>query len=158
MGVTKVKSWAQMQEAVDLAAGYDVDVRCEEFLDGDGVTVALVCEGMDIHGVAGAGGTSSRSEGKYDLQNKYFTDVVKYHSPSGLPEAEEKGRPAPGRGRVPRALDCRGLGSRRPDHPPLDRKAFLIEMEHLAGHDLCTAPADRGSARWACRTRRCART
>jgi D-alanine-D-alanine ligase len=28
-------------------------------------------------------------QGAYDYQNKYFTDVVKYHCPSGLPAAEE---------------------------------------------------------------------
>src|SRR6185436_13882331 len=29
-------------------------------------------------------------QGNYDYQNKYFTDVVKYHCPSGLPIAQER--------------------------------------------------------------------
>ena len=86
VGVTKVKSWSQMKEAVDLAAGYDADVLCEEFIDGDEVTVALVGEGMDIMALPVV--RIVAPEGKYDLQNKYFTDVVKYHCPSGLPESE----------------------------------------------------------------------
>ena len=55
-------------------------------------------------------------EGKYDLQNKYFTDVVKYHCPSGLPEAEEKDVQRLAVAGLPRARLPR-LEPRRPDHP-----------------------------------------
>ena len=105
MGVTKVKSWAQMKEAVELAAGYDAEVLCEEFIDGDEVTVAVLGSGMDTMALPVV--RIVAPEGKYDLQNKYFTDVVKYHCPSGLPDAEEK---AVQRLAVAayRALDCRG--------------------------------------------------
>ena len=130
VGVTKVKSWAQMREAVDLAAGYDVDVLCEEFIDGDEVTVALVGEGMDIMALPVV--RIVAPEGKYDLQNKYFTDVVKYHCPSGLPDAEEK---AVQRLAVSayRALGCRGWSRADLIIRASDRKPFLIEMNTSPG-------------------------
>ncbi len=130
VGVTKVRSWSQMREAVDLAAGYDVDVLCEEFIDGDEVTVALVGEGMDIMALPVV--RIVAPEGKYDLQNKYFTDVVKYHCPSGLPDAEEK---AVQRLAVAayRALGCRGWSRADLIIRASDRKPFLIEMNTSPG-------------------------
>ena len=119
-----------MAEAVALAAGYDVDVLCEEFIDGDEVTVALVGEGMDIRALPVV--RIVAPEGKYDLQNKYFTDVVKYHCPSGLPDAEEK---AVQRLAVAayRALGCRGWSRADLIIRRADRKAFLIEMNTSPG-------------------------
>ena len=130
VGVTKVRSWAQMKEAVELAAGYDVDVLCEEFIDGDEVTVAVLGEGM--HTMALPLVRIVAPEGKYDLQNKYFTDVVKYHCPSGLPDAEEK---AVQRLAVAayRALDCRGWSRADLIIRASDRKPFLIEMNTSPG-------------------------
>ena len=130
VGVTKVRSWSQMAEAVALAAGYDVDVLCEEFIDGDEVTVALVGEGMDIMALPVV--RIVAPEGKYDLQNKYFTDVVKYHCPSGLPENEEKDvqRLAVA---AYRALGCRGWSRADLIIRRADRKAFLIEMNTSPG-------------------------
>jgi len=130
VGVTKVKSWAQMKQAVDLAAGYDADVLCEEFIDGDEVTVAVLGSGMDTMALPVV--RIVAPEGKYDLQNKYFTDVVKYHCPSGLPDAEEK---AVQRLAVAayRALDCRGWSRADLIIRASDRKPFLIEMNTSPG-------------------------
>ncbi|MEP6505974.1 MAG: D-alanine--D-alanine ligase [Betaproteobacteria bacterium] len=136
VGVTKVKGYSQMQDAVALAAGYDVDVLCEEFIDGDEVTVALVGAGMDIMALPVV--RIVAPEGKYDLQNKYFTDVVKYHCPSGLPEAEEKDVQRLAVGAF-RALGCRGWGRADLIVRHSDRKAFLIEMNTspgMTGHSL----------------------
>jgi D-alanine-D-alanine ligase len=130
IGITKVVGYSQMQDAVALAAKYDADVLCEEFIDGDEVTVALVGEGMDIMALPVV--RIVAPEGKYDLQNKYFTDVVKYHCPSGLPEAEEKEvqRLAVA---AYRALDCRGWSRADLIIRHADRKAFLIEMNTSPG-------------------------
>jgi len=130
VGVTKVKSWGQMKQAVDLAAGYDVDVLCEEFIDGDEVTVAVLGEGMDTMALPVV--RIVAPDGQYDLQNKYFTDVVKYHCPSGLPDVEEK---AVQRLAVAayRALDCRGWSRADLIIRASDRKPFLIEMNTSPG-------------------------
>ena len=130
VGVTKVKGWSQMNAAVELAAGYDADVLCEEFIDGDEVTVAVVGEGMDTMALPVV--RIVAPDGQYDLQNKYFTDVVKYHCPSGLPDAEEK---AVQRLAVAayRALGCRGWSRADLIVRHSDRKPFLIEMNTSPG-------------------------
>jgi D-alanine-D-alanine ligase len=130
VGVTKVKGYSQMQDAVALAAAYDVDVLCEEFIDGDEVTVAVMGAGMDTRALPVV--RIVAPEGKYDLQNKYFTDVVKYHCPSGLPENEEREvqRLAVA---AYRALGCRGWGRADLIVRHSDRKPFLIEMNTSPG-------------------------
>ena len=87
IGVTKVEADSQMQDAVALSVRYDADVLCEEFIDGEEVTCPLL--GSGLRAVALPVVRIAAPEGAYDYQNKYFTDDVKYHCPSGLPEAEE---------------------------------------------------------------------
>ena len=71
-------------------------------------------------------------EGAYDYQNKYFTDVVRYECPSGLPEAEEREIQ-----RIVlaayRALGCRGWGRADLMLRSSDRKPFLLEMNTSPG-------------------------
>ena len=71
-------------------------------------------------------------EGAYDYQNKYFTDVVQYHCPSGLPAAEEREIQ-----RITlaayRALGCRGWGRADLMIRARDRKPFLLEMNTSPG-------------------------
>ena len=78
-------------------------------------------------------------DGAYDYQNKYFTDVVQYLCPSGLPADEEGRDPAHRARRVPHARLPR-LGPRRPDGPRRrDRRPFLLEMNTspgMTGHSL----------------------
>ena len=82
IGVTKVEGYSQMQDAVQLAARFDADVLCEEFIEGDEVTCPVLGAGAAARAlpvvriVAPADG--------YDYQNKYFTDNTHYHCPSGL--------------------------------------------------------------------------
>ena len=136
IGVTKVQGYSQMQDAVALAARYDPDVLCEEFIEGDEVTCPVLGEGASaralpvIHIVPPAAG--------YDYQNKYFTDEVKYLCPSGLPEAEEREIR-----RIVvaayRALGCRGWGRADLMVRASDRKPLLLEMNTspgMTGHSL----------------------
>jgi D-alanine-D-alanine ligase len=71
-------------------------------------------------------------EGKYDYQNKYFTDVTQYLCPSGLPAAEEAEIQ-----RIVvaayRALGCRGWGRADLMIRKSDRKPFLLEMNTSPG-------------------------
>ncbi len=136
IGVSKVAGYSQMQDAVELAARYDADVLCEEFIDGEEVTCAVVGEGASaralpvIRIVAPAGA--------YDYQNKYFTDVVTYLVPSGLPASEEAEI-----GRIVlaayRTLGCRGWGRADLMIRASDRRPFLLEMNTspgMTGHSL----------------------
>ena len=130
IGISKVAGYSQMQAAVELAAKYDADVLCEEFIEGDEVTCPVL-----------GAGTSARAlpvirimapEGAYDYQNKYFTDAVKYQCPSGLPAAEQAEIQ-----RIVvqayRTLGCRGWGRADLMIRRSDRKAFLLEMNTSPG-------------------------
>ena len=130
IGVTKVQSQAQMQEAVALSARYDADVLCEEFIEGAEVTCAVLGSGLDTRVLPVV--RIAAPEGAYDYQNKYFTDDVKYHCPSGLPEAEEREIQ-----RITlaayRSLGCRGWGRADVMIRASDRKPFLLEMNTSPG-------------------------
>jgi len=130
IGVTKVEGYSQMQDAVALAVRYDADVLCEEFIEGEEVTCPVLGSGLDA--VALPVIRIAAPEGAYDYQNKYFTDDVKYHCPSGLPPEEE----AEIR-RITLAayhqLGCRGWGRADLMIRASDRKPFLLEMNTSPG-------------------------
>jgi D-alanine-D-alanine ligase len=136
IGVTKVMGYSQMADAVALAARYDAEVLCEEFIEGDEVTCPVLGEGigavaLPVIRIVAPGGA-------YDYQNKYFTDVVNYIVPSGLPAAEEREIQ-----RIVveayRTLGCRGWGRADLMVRASDRKPFLLEMNTspgMTGHSL----------------------
>jgi len=130
IGVTKVAGYSDMQDAVALSARYDADVLCEEFIEGEEVTCAVLGHGLDAKALPVV--RIAAPEGAYDYQNKYFTDDVKYHCPSGLPEAEEKEIQ-----RITlaayRTLGCRGWGRADVMIRAADRKPFLLEMNTSPG-------------------------
>ncbi len=130
LGVSKVVGYSDMAQAVSLAAGYDPDVLCEEFIDGIEVTCPVIGQGDSA--VALPVVRIVAPEGAYDYQNKYFTDVVKYHCPSGLSEAAEA--------EVRRltlaayhTLGCRGWGRADLMIRASDQRPFLLEMNTSPG-------------------------
>ena len=134
IGITKVARPnnvdRQMQDAVALAARYDSDVLCEEFIDGDEVTCAVLGQGEGARALPVI--RIQAPEGAYDYQNKYFTHDVKYHCPSGLPPSEEAEIQ-----RIVvqayRTLGCRGWGRADLMIRASDRKPFLLEMNTSPG-------------------------
>ena len=136
IGITKVAGYSDMAEAVKLAAQYDPDVLCEEFIEGEEVTCPVLGQGGDAHALPVI--RIVAPEGKYDYQNKYFTDDTSYLCPSGLPESEER--------EIQRivvaayqALGCRGWGRADLMIRASDRKPFLLEMNTspgMTGHSL----------------------
>ena len=130
IGITKVAGYSQMQEAVALAARYDADVLCEEFIEGDELTCPVLGEGTDARALPVV--RIVAPDGAYDYQNKYFTDVVRYECPSGLPAAEEAEIQ-----RIVlaayRILGCRGWGRADLMLRTSDRKPFLLEMNTSPG-------------------------
>jgi D-alanine-D-alanine ligase len=130
IGVTKVAGYSQMQAAVTLAARYDHEVLCEEFIDGEEVTCPVIGEGDGARALPVV--RIVAPEGAYDYQNKYFTDDVTYLVPSGLPAAEEQEIQ-----RVVlaayRSLGCRGWGRADLMIRAADRQAFLLEMNTSPG-------------------------
>ncbi|WP_395703297.1 D-alanine--D-alanine ligase [Aquabacterium sp.] len=136
IGITKVTGYSEMAEAVQLATQYDPDLLCEEFIEGEEVTCPVLGMGTDAHALPVI--RIVAPEGKYDYQNKYFTDDTRYLCPSGLPEDEEREIQ-----RIVvaayRALGCRGWGRADLMIRASDRKPFLLEMNTspgMTGHSL----------------------
>lgn len=130
IGITKVQGYSQMQDAVALATKYDPDVLCEEFIDGEEITCPVLGSGETAHALPLI--RIVAPDGSYDYQNKYFTDVVKYQVPSGLPDAEER--------EIQRivvaaykTLGCRGWGRADVMIRKSDRKPFLLEINTSPG-------------------------
>jgi D-alanine-D-alanine ligase len=134
IGVTKVEGPndvdRQMQDAVTLSAKYDADVLCEEFIEGEEVTCAVLGSGLDARALPVV--RIAAPEGAYDYQNKYFTDDVKYHCPSGLPEAEEREIQHITLAAY-RTLGCRSWGRADVMIRARDRKPFLLELNTSPG-------------------------
>ena len=130
LGVTKVATADALQAAVTLSARYDPDVLCEAFISGEEVTCAVLGEGAAARALPVV--RIQAPEGAYDYQNKYFTDAVSYHCPSGLPEAEEA-EIAHLVLAAYRSLNCRGWGRADLMLRASDRKPFLLEMNTSPG-------------------------
>ncbi|KAF1048952.1 D-alanine--D-alanine ligase [Xylophilus sp.] len=130
IGVSKVGGYSEMQDAVALAARYDPDVLCEEFIDGEEVTCPVIGTGADARALPVV--RIQAPEGAYDYQNKYFTDAVQYHCPSGLPADEEREIQ-----RIVlasyRTLGCRGWGRADIMVRASDRRPFLLELNTAPG-------------------------
>ena len=130
IGVTKVRGYSDMQDAVALSVRYDPDVLCEEFIEGEEVTCPVL--GAGVHARVLPVIRIVAPEGAYDYQTKYFTDEVKYQGPSGLPAAEEREIQ-----RIVlqayRTLGCRGWGRADLMIRASDRKPFLLEMNTSPG-------------------------
>ena len=140
IGITKVAGYSEMADAVALAARYDADVLCEEFIDGIELTCPVLGEGSSARALPVV--CIEAPEGKYDFQNKYYTDVVQYRVPSGLAQEEEAEVQRLTLAAY-RTLGCRGWGRAdlmlRTDPTNNDRKIFLLEMNTspgMTGHSL----------------------
>jgi D-alanine-D-alanine ligase len=130
IGITKVAGYSQMQDAVQLAAKFDADVLCEEFIDGIELTCPVLGQGASARALPVV--RIDAPEGKYDFQNKYYTDVVKYGIPSGLSAAEEAEVQRLTLAAY-RSLGCRGWGRADLMRRSSDGKFFLLEMNTSPG-------------------------
>ncbi|MFO1293880.1 MAG: D-alanine--D-alanine ligase [Rubrivivax sp.] len=140
IGVTRVRGYSEMQEAVALAARYDADVLCEEFIDGIELTCPVLGRGAAARALPVI--RIDAPEGNYDFEHKYFSDDTGYRCPSGLAAAEEAEVQRLTLAAY-RALGCRGWGRAdlmlRTDAARNDRALFLLEMNTspgMTGHSL----------------------
>jgi D-alanine-D-alanine ligase len=130
IGISKVSSEAQLAPAIALATRYDADLLCEMFIEGDEVTCPVLGQGDDA--VALPVVKIVAPLGAYDYQNKYFTDDVSYHCPSGLPAEEEQAIQALSVAAY-KALGCRGWARADVMIRASDRQPFLLEMNTSPG-------------------------
>jgi D-alanine-D-alanine ligase len=130
IGMTKVTQASELSDAVQLATQYDPDLLCEEFITGEELTCPVLGQGANARALPVV--RIAAPDGAYDYNHKYFTDDVKYHCPSGLPEHEEKEIQALVVAAY-RALGCRGWGRADIMLRASDRKPFLLEMNTSPG-------------------------
>jgi D-alanine-D-alanine ligase len=126
IGVVKVNGYSDMQGAVAEAMKYDSVALVEEFIVGDELTCPILDDrALPVIRIVAP-------EGKYDYQNKYFTDDVKYLVPCGLPPAEEADvqRLAV---EAFKALGCRGWARADFMVRASDRKPYLLEINTAPG-------------------------
>ncbi|CAN5760810.1 D-alanine--D-alanine ligase [soil metagenome] len=136
LGVFKITDRAQAQAAVLEAAKHDVDVLCEEFIEGDELTCALMGDGANA--IALPVIRIVAPDGKYDYEHKYFSEDTGYLCPSGLPADEDAAIAALALAAY-RSIDCRGWGRADVMVRASDRKAFLLEINTspgMTGHSL----------------------
>ncbi len=140
IGVTKVCGYSEMHDAVALAARYDADVLCEEFIDGVELTCPVLGSGAAARALPVV--RIDAPGGNYDFEHKYFSDDTGYRCPSGLAPAEEAEVQRLTLAAY-RTLGCRGWGRAdlmlRTGAARNDRALFLLEMNTspgMTGHSL----------------------
>jgi D-alanine-D-alanine ligase len=136
IGVAKVQAYSEMADAVEQAAKLDADVLCEQFIAGDEVTCPVLGSGDKARALPVI--RIVAPEGKYDYQNKYFTDSTQYLVPSGLPAGEEEHIQQLVL-KAYRVLDCRGWARVDVMIDARTRKPYLLEINTspgMTGHSL----------------------
>ena len=136
IGLTKVLSAGQCDEAYARAAQVDEQVLCEQFISGEEVTVPVLGSGAQARALPVI--RIVAPDGNYDYQNKYFTDEVKYLVPCGLPAGEEE--------RIQQlvlqayaVLSCRGWARADVMIDAKTRQPYLLEINTapgMTGHSL----------------------
>ena len=130
IGITKVTQADQLKEAVALVTSMDEAVLAEEFVTGREFTVAVLGQGAAARALPIV--EIVAPEGKYDYQNKYFTDDTVYHCPAPLPDelTNEIQRHAVN---AYRALGCEGWGRVDVLVRESDMRPFLLEVNTSPG-------------------------
>ena len=130
IGVTKVSAREQLAQAVETSTRFDPDLLCESFVEGMEVTCPVLGEGPTARALPVV--RIAAPDGAYDYQNKYFTDDVKYHCPSGLPASLETAIQQLVVAAY-RTLGCRGWGRADLMIRASDQQPFLLEMNTSPG-------------------------
>lgn len=145
IGITKISDVHQCTAAYQLAAMQDSKIMCEQFISGDEVT----CTVLDTS-ISSEDKNSGKSiialpiikivapSGKYDYQNKYFTNDTKYLIPCGLPEGEEIAIQELAITAF-KSLGCRGWARLDVMIESSTRKPYLLEINTapgMTGHSL----------------------
>lgn len=136
IGITKVLGHAQLQDAVQLAARYDAEVLCEEYIDGVELTCAVLGRGADARALPVI--RIDAPDGNYDYEHKYFSDDTGYRCPSGLPPAVEAEVQRLTLAAY-RSLGCRGWGRADLMQRAANGRLFLLELNTspgMTGHSL----------------------
>ena len=130
IGLTKVTAADQCADAFALAVLHDSAVLCEQFIQGDETTLAVLGSGMQARTLPLI--RIVVPNGNYDYQNKYFTNTTQYLVPAGLPQGEEEAI-----GQIVldayRCLACRGWARLDVMIDAATRQPYLLEANTAPG-------------------------
>ena len=144
IGVTRVNAASEYAAAYALAHGLDTLVIAEEFVAGQELTAAMLGErNLPLVRI-------DAPEGKYDYENKYFTEVVKYRCPAGVEPATEA-KILQAALKSFQVLGCRGWG-RADLILRADGSFWFLEMNTapgMTGHSLVPIAAKAAGLRFA---------
>jgi D-alanine-D-alanine ligase len=145
IGITKVTVIEQCEAAFKLASMQDSKIICEQFISGDEVTCTVLDLSPPPQNDYALQNTEEKEtvkalpiikiiapSGKYDYQNKYFTNDTKYIIPCGLPNGEESFIQA----LAVKAFDaicCRGWARLDVMIDSVTRKPYLLEINTAPG-------------------------
>jgi D-alanine-D-alanine ligase len=130
IGITKVTRAEELQAAVDLARQYDTRVLAEQFIEGREFSVPLLGTGPSARALPIV--EIVAPEGKYDYQNKYFTDDTQYHCPAPLDAATTEAIQREVE-KAYRALGCEGWSRIDVLLRESDQQFFLLEVNTSPG-------------------------
>jgi D-alanine-D-alanine ligase len=130
LGLTKVMGYSGMTAAVEAASELKDDILCEVCIEGDEVTCPVLGSGEQAHALPVI--RIVAPEGKYDYQNKYFTNTTQYLVPAGLPDGEEAAIQALVL-KAYQVLGCRGWGRVDVMIDAQTRKPYLLEINTSPG-------------------------
>ncbi len=130
LGLTRVTTSEQCVAAFAAASTLDGQALCEAWIEGDEVTCAVLQmkgepRALPLIRIAAP-------DGDYDFQNKYYTDDVKYHVPSGLPTSLEEHIQSLVL-RAFAAIDCRGWARADVMIDAKTKKPYLLEINTSPG-------------------------
>jgi len=129
IGITKAVGYSVMQEAVELALGFDDELLFEECIEGPELTCAVLGQGADA--VALPVVEIRAAGGDYNFENKYVTDTTQYCFRTLPPALEAEIRQMVLK--AYRLLGCRGWGRADLMLRKSDMKPFLLEMNTSPG-------------------------
>jgi D-alanine-D-alanine ligase len=130
IGITKVTRAEELQAAVELARQYDKLVLAEQFIEGREFSVPVLGTGPSARALPII--EIVAPEGKYDYQNKYFTDDTKYHCPAPLDSATTDAIQREVE-KAYRALGCEGWSRIDVMLRDTDQQPFLLEVNTSPG-------------------------
>jgi D-alanine-D-alanine ligase len=134
LGLTRVTTSEQCAAAFTAASKLDGQALCEAWIEGDEVTCAVLemddpnaktLRALPLIRIAAP-------DGDYDFQNKYYTDDVKYHVPSGLPTPLEEHIQSLVL-QAFAAIDCRGWARADVMIDAQTKKPYLLEINTSPG-------------------------
>lgn len=130
LGLAKVSLLDQCDAAFDAASKIDGQALCEAWIEGEEVTCAVLGTGPSARALPLI--RIAAPDGNYDFQNKYYSDSVKYHVPSGLPTTEEQAIQSLVLSAYA-SLGCRGWARADVMIDAHSRKPYLLEINTSPG-------------------------